>query len=38
MRKADRNRHLTRIGVALAVALWACIVTAGQDVLYNFMP
>jgi hypothetical protein len=38
MRKADRNRHLTRIGVALAVALWACIVTAGQDVRYNFMP
>jgi len=38
MRNADRNKLLTRIGAALAVALWACIVTAGQDVRYNFMP
>ena len=38
MRNANRNRLLTRIGAALAVALWACIVTAGQDVRYNFMP
>ena len=38
MRKADRNKPLTRIGAALAVALWACIATAGQDVRYNFMP
>jgi hypothetical protein len=37
MRNADRNRPLTRIGAALAVALCACIVTAGQDVRYNFM-
>jgi hypothetical protein len=38
MRKADRNKPLIRIGAALAVALCACIVTAGQDVRYNFMP
>ena len=38
MRKADRNKPPTRIGAALAVALWACIATAGQDVRYNFMP
>jgi hypothetical protein len=38
MRKADRNSPLIRIGAALAVVLWASIVTAGQDVRYNFMP
>lgn len=38
MRKADRNRALIRVGAAVAVALWACIVTTGQDVHYNFMP
>jgi hypothetical protein len=37
MRRAERNRPLIRIGAVLAVALWASIVTAGQDVRYNFM-
>jgi hypothetical protein len=38
MRKADRNGPLIRMGVVLGLALWACIVTAGQNVRYNFMP
>lgn len=38
MRKADRNKPLTRIGALLAVALLASIVAAAQDVRYNFMP
>jgi len=36
-----RNAHriaLIRIGMTLAVALVACIATAGQDVRYNYMP
>jgi hypothetical protein len=37
MRKTDRMT-LVRASMALAVALMACVVTAGQDVHYNFMP
>jgi hypothetical protein len=37
MRKANRITFL-RIGVAMAVALIACIATHGQDVRTNYMP
>ena len=37
MLKLERNTIL-KIGLALSVALMACMVAAGQDVKYNFMP
>jgi len=37
MRKANRIT-LVRIGMTLAVALVACVVTTGQDVRTNYMP
>jgi hypothetical protein len=37
MRKVNRIT-LVKLGVALAVTLMACLVTAGQDVRYNYMP
>jgi len=38
MNKAEWNHRRIRMDAALLVALWACSVTAGQDVRYNFMP
>lgn len=37
MHNSERTT-LARIGMTLAIALLACIVTAAQDVRYNFMP
>src|SRR5271170_7982424 len=38
MYKANQSKLLIRAGIAISIALGACLVAAGQDVRYNFMP